>query len=82
MIITVVHDSKAAAYRFPMLQESRGQAIRSWQEAANDDKTEIGKYPADFTMYQIGKINMETAEVEIHEKINLGTAIEYVQKGN
>lgn len=76
--VIAVYDSKAEFFRSPMIFDSRGQAIRGFQDLANDDKTEIGKYGGDFTLFELGEWDQITGQYLIHEaKISLGTALEF-----
>lgn len=72
------YDSKAEAYLQPFLMPSKGEAIRAFTATANDDKSNIGKYPADFTLFHIGEYDDQTGTLTNYEiKNNLGCAIEY-----
>ncbi len=78
-----VYDSKAELYLPPQYYISKGMALRAFEEAANDPQSSIGKYPNDFTMFEIGIFDQEKATLIQHTaKVSLGTANEYVRKGN
>lgn len=73
-----VYDSKTGVFGQPNFLINRGAALRAWQEAANDNQSNIGKYPADFTMFEIGYWDDETGNVSMHHtKVSLGTALEF-----
>ena len=73
-----VYDSKAEAYLQPFFMQSKGQAIRAFQDLANDETHQFGKYPADFTLFEIGEYDDATALIKNHDhKINLGIALEH-----
>lgn len=68
----------AAPFVFP----SRGVALRAFQSTANDPNTEIYKYPADFTLFEIGEWDNLSGVVSMYSsKVNLGTALEFVSRG-
>jgi len=64
-----------------MFLDSRGLALRSFAEIAKDDTSEIGKYPSDFTLFELGEYDVRTAVFTLHEsKVSLGTALEFLPK--
>jgi len=72
-----IYDSKAEAYNQPLFMQSRGVAIRAFMDAANDPECPISKYPADYTLFEIGEFDNSTAVCSSHvPKISLGTALE------
>lgn len=78
IMIYSVYDSKTGVFGQPNFLINRGAALRAWQEAANDNQSNIGKYPADFTMFEIGYWDDETGNVSMHNtKVSLGTALEF-----
>lgn len=75
--VFAVYDSKAEAYMQPFFMQSKGQAIRSWQDVVEDEKTQFAKHPGDFTLFEIGEYNEEKGLLIPHQqKINLGSALE------
>jgi len=80
MILKVfsIYDSKAEAFSNPECIPSKGEAIRGFAAAANNPQTQIGKYPADFTLFEIGEYDTDTGTVTMSQhKQNWGTAIEH-----
>ena len=82
MIVKVfsIWDEKVKAFRFPFFAQSTGQAIRMFMEASNDLKTEIGKYPQDFTLFEHGEFDDESGSL-FQEKtpVSLGLALVFVE---
>jgi uncharacterized protein YozE (UPF0346 family) len=54
MKVFAVFDTKVNAYLNPFLMRTRGEAIRGFAEAANDEKTTFAKHPDDFILFEIG----------------------------
>lgn len=56
MIITAyaLFDAKVGVYHQPFFMLHRGQAIRATMELGSDLNTTVGRYPADFHLYEIG----------------------------
>ena len=78
IMIYSVYDIKTKVFGQPNFMLNKGAALRAWQDAANDQQSNIGKHPADYTMFEIGEWDDETGQVKMHPtKINLGTALEF-----
>lgn len=79
MIVKVfsVYDSKVEAYIQPFFMQSRGQAIRAFGDTAADVSTNIGKHPADFTLFELGEFDDTTAKFDMYNTpVSIGVAIE------
>lgn len=49
-----VHDNAVGAFMSPFYARSKGEAVRSFTEAANDPKHQFALHAADYTLYCIG----------------------------
>ena len=49
-----VFDSKVEGYLNPFFMRARGEAIRAFSELVNDKSTNFGKYPSDYTLFELG----------------------------
>lgn len=80
----VVYDSKKEAYGTPFFADFTADALREWSEVASnksDMQNQIAKYPADFTLFEIGTFNILTGELIVHEtKHNHGLAVEHIKE--
>jgi len=73
-----VYDSKVEAYLPPLFMKSKGEFLRAFTKAANDEKSQIGEYPQDYTAFEIGSWDDGSCKFELHKTpISLGVAIEY-----
>lgn len=52
--IFTIHDAKAACYLPPFILQTTGLAIRAITECANNPEHNFGRYPADYTLFEIG----------------------------
>jgi len=53
-----IRDTKAEAFtRPPIFVQATGLAIRAFQDAVNNKENEIGQYPGDFTLFEIGEFD-------------------------
>lgn len=74
--VFAVYDAAVGAYLHPMFFQSRGQAIRAWLDACEDEKSMFAKHPADYTLFEIGEYDETSGEITANTaKINLGTAL-------
>lgn len=74
-----VFDTKSKLYSMPHFQPSDGVAIRDFSTACQDEKTKLNQYPSDFSLYAVGKFNVETGEIEACNPEQLCNAAEFIQ---
>lgn len=73
-----VYDSKVEAYLPPLFYKSKGEFLRAFAEAVNDPKSNIGKYPSDFTAFELGSWDDHGSVFDLHKTpMSLGVAIEF-----
>ena len=78
--VYVLFDSKVEAFMQPFFLHSKGEAIRAFSDLANDVKTQVGKYPADFTLFHLGTFDSVDAKFDLlATPMSLGLAIEFVK---
>jgi len=78
-----IYDSKVKAFMSPFFMQHQGQAIRAFQGLIADKNTNVGKYPADFTLMEIGTFDEESGRLESLEgKVDLGNALKYSENTN
>lgn len=76
--VFTVYDSKAEVYRFPFFMQSAGMAIRAMIDLVNDGKSEISRFPADFTLFEVGSYNDQNGLlVALSSPLNLGVAVTF-----
>lgn len=76
-----VYDSKVEAFLPPLFFKSKGEFLRAFAETANDEKSNIGKYPADYTAFELGSWEDSSANFDLHKTpISLGLAVEFVKE--
>lgn len=79
--IFTIYDLKANCY-LPILQfRSTGEALRAFESSCKDVNHQFNKYASDFTLFEIGEYDDESASIFMYEvKRSLGTALEYKAK--
>lgn len=76
-----VKDVKSGLFNAPMMFVTKGEAIRGFTQAANDNGTMVGKYPEDFGLYELGEFNDESAKITVYDTpYHLGNASDFVRK--
>jgi len=78
--VFTLFDEKAKYHKQPFIFQSKGEAIRAFSDIANDNKTEVGKHPADFHLYHIADFDEETATYKAVEPIShLGSGLDFIK---
>lgn len=81
--IFAVYDSKVEAYMSPFFMQTKGQAVRAYQDTISDPKTAFNKHPADFTLFEIGEWDDKNAAIISYDsKLNLGSALELMPQAS
>lgn len=77
-----VFDSKVEQYLAPFVMRSRGEAVRSWIDVVNDEKTQFSKHPEDFTLMEVGEFDQSTGKFipDTHYPKSIGVALEFVKQ--
>jgi len=63
--IYTVRDSKAGFYGPPFYLRTHGEAERTFQQLANDPKTNVFTYPEDYDLYHLGEFDDQTGKANI-----------------
>lgn len=78
--IVVIYDVKALAHYDPMFVPTIEAALRLFAEAANDKSTAVGRFPEDFTLFEIGEWDEHSGDMVVYEaRIPHGNAIKFVR---
>lgn len=79
--VYVVFDSKTEAFGQPFFMKNKGEAVRGFTEVCNDTSSTIGKYPHDFSLFELGQFDDSSAKFTCHSTpISLGLALEYLKR--
>lgn len=78
-----VYDIKAKFFNKPMYLRNAAEALRAFEEEANNPQSQLNKFAADFTLFEIGEYDDETG-ILTHElaHVSLGNAIQFVKAQN
>lgn len=73
----VIYDCKAEIYTEPFYYGTNAEARRVFLHSGIDDTTKMGAHAADFTLFEIGSYNLETATITTLDAKNcLGNLLE------
>lgn len=70
-------DTVAQVYSQPFYMINDGMAIRAFSNEANDEKSNVCKYPEQFQLMLIGELNDKTAEIKSIQPKTIGLAVEF-----
>lgn len=74
----VIYDSKANAYMQPWFLTTKPMAIRAFTDCIADPKHNFGAHPEDYTLFDIGTFDSQSAKIHWKTPVSLGNGIEYV----
>lgn len=78
MKVFALFDSKTSAFGIPFFIEHKGQALREFEQMANNPESYVSKYPGDFTLFELGDYDKESAKFTFHKApLSLGVAVEF-----
>lgn len=60
IIVVSIKDRLANVHGQPMFFATTGTAIRAFQDAINDQQSNVSKHPDDYDLFQLGTYNDET----------------------
>lgn len=73
-----VKDIKADAYLPPFFVQTKGLALRSFIDLANDPSHNFGKYPEDYCLFEIGAYDDSNASFDaLTPIVSLGLALDF-----
>lgn len=64
MVMCSVRDAAAEAWLKPMCFQAKGQAIRAFADAVNEDGSDFGKHVEDYALFLVGHFDELSGEVE------------------
>lgn len=58
-----VYDTKAEAYLLPFFCQTKGQALRSFDDAVNSQDHQFNRHAKDYTLFHLGSYDEQTGEI-------------------
>lgn len=62
-----LYDSKIEGYLTPFTMKADGQAKRAMMDALQNNNTDVGKHPEDFSLFRLGAFDEETGLIDACE---------------
>lgn len=73
-----VYDSKVKYYQNPIFMRNRGEALRSWEQVSNDEKSAISQHPEEFALMEVGEFDDQDGTIKMHSvPESLGLAVHF-----
>lgn len=63
LLLFAFFDQKAEAYLTPFAAPTRGHALRSFEDAVNDQTTLFHRHAEDFFLFELGEFSLSTGEI-------------------
>lgn len=73
-------DTAIGAFNTPIFVRSRGEAIRSFQDAANDEKSNLFRHSRDYILYRLGTYDDSTGLFLVKEPERILSAADALLK--
>lgn len=67
VLIFAVKDIKLSQFNRPFPDSSSISAMRSFHVIACDENSQIGKFPEDYQLFEIAKMNLVTGKIESYD---------------
>jgi hypothetical protein len=82
--VFTIYDQKTEAYKQPFFMTTKGEAIRGLLEVLDNPQHAFSKYPADFTIFELGEYDDSNGKMlPLPAPISHGSLLEYkAQKAN
>lgn len=61
--VYTVYDTAVAAFMTPFFCRSHGEAIRSFSDAINDEKSNLAKHLQDYSLFYIGDFDDSSGDI-------------------
>jgi len=78
--VFAIYDSGISTWMPPIFVRNKGEILRWFMEVSNDPQSKISKYPADYTLFEIGSWDDDKCKFDLLKTpVSIGIAIEYVK---
>lgn len=80
LIVVTIHDAALGAFMRPWFAQSAGQARRMFGDEVARPESDLHKHPADYSLYQIGTFDDDSAELKPTVRVALAKGSDYVSQ--
>lgn len=78
-LIYAIHDSAVKAYMNPFMVKAEGEAVRAFQQAVNDQTTQMSQSPEHFKLFELGTFDERRGEYKTYEPVFVIDALALVE---
>lgn len=75
-----VYDAAAEAYMPPTFMQTKGQAVRSFADAINEEGHAFARHAEDYTLFHVGMFDESKGELRPMAPDSLGNAVTFIQR--
>lgn len=76
LLVFSVYDKAVGAYLQPFFCRSKGEALRSFADACNDEKNNFNKHASDFLLVSLGEYDDAAGTFECVDPVRVISAVE------
>lgn len=80
--IISIRDGKAGIFMKPSVGLHLGAILRDWEQVVNAPDSLFGKFPEDFTLFELGTFDDESGRISVHEHPEQLSTAREVQKNS
>ncbi len=81
LLVFAVYDAAAEAFLTPLFYGTKGQAVRSFSDACNDEDHMFRRHADDYTLFHIGSYDpSKGALLPLETPDSMGVAIQFLEK--
>lgn len=66
-----IRDAAAEAFFPPFFMATRGMAMREFETACKNTESNIGRYPSQFNLYELGEFDDAVGTIDVHPEPHL-----------
>lgn len=75
-----VYDCKAKAWLQPFFAVNAAVAIRMFEKAVNDERSDFHRFSSDYSLFEVGEWSEHDGDLlNYAQKVNLGVAVEFLK---
>lgn len=81
LLVFSVYDAAAEAYLNPIFFRTKGEAIRTFSDAANAEDHDFRRHAGDYTLFHIGFFHVDSGLMEpLPTPDSLGLALQFIER--
>lgn len=82
MNIYSIFDVKSGLYSLPMLWLNDALAVRAFDNAVQDDESQLSRNPGDYSLFCLGYFDDKSGSIEASSPIKITNGVESISRAN